>query len=74
MVKAGATLLVVGVGALVGYWLYILFVALYIAGDVPLLVRIAIPMVLLGLVVLVAALAWDRLRARAHEHLKEIEY
>ena len=74
MVRAGTTPLVVGVGAIVGYWLYVLFGSLYIAGDVPLLVRIAIPVALLGLVLLIAALAWERIRARKRECFEEVEY
>ena len=73
MTKAGAVLLIVGGGALVGYALYHLFRLLYTEPDVPLIVQVATPVALVGFVLLVVAVARDRLRARRRERFEEME-
>lgn len=74
MVKAGAILLILGGGALAGYFLYILFRLLYTAHDVPLVFKIATPVALIGLVLLVVAVVRDRLQAHRHEQFEEVEH
>ena len=74
MVKAGAVLLVLGAGALVGYVLYTVLRLLYTTENVPLVVQVAVPAVLLGLVLVVAAVIRDRIRARRREDLQEVEF
>ena len=73
MVKAGATLVTVGGGALVGYVLYFIFRTLYTARDVPIIFKVATPIVLVGLVLLVIAAIRDKLKARGREHFEEVE-
>ena len=74
MVKGGAVLLVLGGGALAGYALYHLFRVVYTARDVPLIVQVATPVALVGLVLLVVAVVRDRVRARRREHFEEMEH
>jgi len=74
MVKVGAVLLVLGAGALVGYVLYTVLRLLYTSENVPLVVQVAVPAVLLGLVLVVAAVIRDRIRARRREDLQEVEF
>jgi len=73
MVKGGAVLLVLGGGALVVYALYLLFQALYTEPDVPLVIQVATPVALVGLVLLVVAVVRDRIRANRRERFEEVE-
>lgn len=74
MAKAGAVLLVTGGGAIAGYVLYLLFRLLYTARDVPLVIQVAVPVALVGFVLLVVAVARDRMRARRRERFEEAEH
>lgn len=74
MAKAGAILLVLSGGAIAGYVLYLLFRLLYTARDVPLVFQVAVPAALVGLVLLVGAVARDRIRARRRERFEEVEH
>ena len=73
MTKAGAVLLVLGGGALAGYALYHLFRLLYTEPDVPLIFKVATPVALVGLVLLMVAVVRDRLRAHRREQFEEME-
>ncbi len=73
MVRAGTVLLLVGAGGLLGYGVYALVLVIYTEPDVPLVVKIASPIALIGVVLLVAAVARERLRVRKSERLQEVE-
>ncbi len=74
MAKAGAVLLVLGGGTIVGYILYLIFRLLYTEPDVPLVFQVATPLVLVGLILMVMAVARDRLRASRRERFEEVEH
>ncbi len=74
MAKAGAVLLVLGGGAIVGYFLYLFLWLLYTAHDVPIVFPVATPVALVGLVLLVVAVVRDRLLASRREHFEEVEH
>ena len=65
MQRIGWTLLLLGGGVLVGYWAY--FMATRVLSEMPLLIRFGIVAVVLGLVVLFAAVIRDRLREQKEE-------
>ncbi len=67
-------LLVVGALALLGFAGYYLFRALFVGAGVSLVVRLALPAMLLGLAVLVAAVVRDRLRDGRREHFEGVEH
>ena len=74
MVKMGAALLAIGGGVLAAYLLYRLLRLLYIEDDVSLIVQIATPVALIGILLLVVAVVWDRLRARRKENFEEVKH
>ena len=74
MAKVGAALLVLGGGAIVGYILYLVFRLLYTEPDVPLVFQVATPVALVGLILMVVAVARDRLRASRRERFEEVEH
>ena len=74
MVKMGAALLAIGGGVLAAYLLYRLLRLLYIEDDVSLIVQIATPVALIGILLLVVAVVWDRLRAPRKEHFEEVKH
>ncbi len=65
MQRIGWTLLLLGGGVLVGYWAYFMVAA--VLSEAPLLIRLGIVAVVLGLVVLFATVVRDRLRERKEE-------
>ena len=65
MQRIGWTLMVVGGGVLVGYWAY--FMVTRVLSEAPLLIRLGIVVVILGLIVLFATVVRDRLRERKEE-------
>ena len=73
MVKAGTVLIVGSILALLGYAAYFLFRALFLAAGVSLIIRLALPAVFVGFVLLVVAVVRDRLRERRREHFEGVE-
>ena len=73
MVKVGLALLAVGVGTLFGYVVYVLLRGLYTKPDAPLVLQVVVPVALVGLALLVAAVVRDRLRTLRGETFKEVE-
>ena len=74
MLKVAAGLLIAGIGILFGYWMYAILNVIYIEQDMPTIIKMAVVMVLLGLILLVSVLVWNRISARKNEHFEEIEY
>ena len=72
--KAGLVLIVAGIGALMGYGLYVTLTAIVGTEDVPLLIRVALPAAAVGMILVVAAVLVDRLRRRKAETFEEVDY
>ncbi|MBI2873028.1 MAG: hypothetical protein HYY00_07575 [Chloroflexi bacterium] len=73
MLRLGAALAIAGVGALAGYVLYYFLRLIYTARDVPLVIKAAVPVALLGVLLVLAALVRERLRSRRKEHFEGVE-
>jgi len=73
MRKVGGILLGIGLGTLVGWGLYWFFRLAF--PSLPLPVKIAIAAILVGLIILLASLSWERHRAskQEKEKFKEVE-
>ena len=63
-----------GIAILAAYWVVAVVGALFVADDVPVLIRIAVTAVVAGAAVLLAVVIVQRIRERREENLKEIEY
>ena len=68
MRKIGGILLAVGLGILVGWGLYWFFRLQFLSLSLP--VKIAIAAIVVGLVILLASLGWERYRASKEEKEK----
>ena len=74
MVKFGSVLIVGSILALVSYAAYYLIRALFLASGISLVLNLALPAVLLGFALLVAAVVRDRLREHRGEHFEGVEH
>ena len=63
-----------GIAILAAYWVVAVVGALFVADDIPVLIRIAVTAVVAGAAVLLAVVIVQRIRERKEENLKEIEY
>ena len=73
MQKMGLLLVGVGTLTIIGYFLYYLFKYLFSLDFIPLPIRAAIPAVAAGIVVLLAAVAWDAYRRSKTERFEEVD-
>ena len=73
MSKVGLIALLIGTCSLVGYWLVVSLNALYLS-EAPLVVKVAIPVVILGVLISLVAVIRDRIMARKTEDFEEVEY
>ena len=73
MRKIGGILLAVGLGILIGWGLYWFFRLAFLELALP--VKIAIAAIVVGLIILLASLGWERYRASKEEKekFKEVE-
>ena len=73
MRKIGGILLAIGLGILAGWGLYQLFGRAF--PSLPLPVKIAITAIVIGLIILLASLGWEKLRISKEEKekFKEVE-
>ena len=69
MRKLGAILLVAGLLAITGYMIYFFIVA----PDMPMVIRISVPVVTLGVTLLLTSLIWERRRTAKEEDFKEVD-
>jgi hypothetical protein len=71
--KIGGILLAVGLGILIGWGLYWFFRLAFL--WLPLPVKIAVAAIMIGLIILLASLGWERYRASKEEKekFKEVE-
>ena len=71
---AAAIAVACGVAVLAAYWFVSVLDVLFEADDVPLLIRIAVPAVVGGSVVLLLVAVLQRLRDRKDEDLEGVDY
>ena len=57
-----------------GYGMYSLVVAIYSTEDIPLIIKLAVPVLIGGLMVLIVSVVRDRLRDRRNEKFREVKY
>ena len=74
MTRIGIVLILIGFVALLGYGVYSLLVAIYSTEDIPLIIKLAVPILIGGLTVLIVSVVRDRLRDRRNEKFKEVKY
>ena len=63
-----------GLGALVGYGVYAMFLTIFTEPDVPVVIQVAIPVCVAGAVILLGATFIRMMKRRKHEGLEEVEY
>lgn len=74
MARIGIVLILVGFLTLLGYGMYSLLVVIYSTEDIPLIIRLAVPIIIGGLMVLIVSVVRDRLRDRRNEKFREVKY
>jgi hypothetical protein len=74
MYKVGVVVLLIGVAILGSYWIVAVISALLFEEEVPILIKIAAPAVLVGLGLLFITTIRDRIRDKKKEDFKEVEY
>ena len=74
MARIGIALILVGFLTLLGYGMYSLVVAIYSTEDIPLIIKLAVPVLIGGLMVLIVSVGRDRLRDRRNEKFREVKY
>lgn len=74
MARIGIVLILIGFVALLGYGVYSLLVAIYSTEDIPLIIKLAVPILIGGLTVLIVSVVRDRLRDRRNEKFREVKY
>ena len=57
-----------------GYGMYSLLVVIYSTEDIPLIIKLAVPVLIGGLMVLIVSVVRDRLRDRRNEKFREVKY
>ena len=74
MARIGIVLILVGFLTLLGYGMYSQLVANYSTEDIPLIIKLAVPVLIGGLMVLIVSVGRDRLRDRRNERFREVKY
>ena len=74
MARIGIVLILVGFLTLLGYGMYSLLVAIYSTEDIPFIIKLAVPVLIGGLMVLIVSVGRDRLRDRRNEKFREVKY
>ncbi|MCH2508519.1 MAG: hypothetical protein MK035_08635 [Dehalococcoidia bacterium] len=74
MARIGIVLILVGFLTLLGYGMYSLLVVIYSTEDIPLIIKLAVPVLIGGLMVLIVSVGRDRLRDRRNEKFREVKY
>ncbi|MFH1559996.1 MAG: hypothetical protein ABID84_01090 [Chloroflexota bacterium] len=73
ILRAGAILVIAGVVVVTGYWLYYAFKALFSEPSIPLAIKVAIPAIIIGIILLLSAVGWERYRKGKEERFEEVE-
>ena len=71
---AAAIVVAAGMAVLTAYWFVSVLEVLFGADDVPILIKIAVPAIVAGTVVLVLVAVLQRIRDRKDEDLEGVEY
>ena len=71
---AAAIVVAAGVAVLAAYWFVSVLEVLFGADDVPILIKVAVPAIVAGTVVLVLVAVLQRIRDRKDEDLEGVEY
>ena len=74
MIKAGIALFLTGLGILIAYGMYSMAWVIYTENGVPLVLKVAYPVIVAGLILLLMAVIRDRLRAKGRDKFKEVEF
>ena len=74
MARIGIVLILIGFLTLLGYGMYSLLVVIYSTEDIPLIIKLAVPVLIGGLMVLIVSVVRDRLRDRRNEKFREVKY
>ena len=74
MVKVGLASLVIGLGVLIVYGASSMLWAVYSESDVPLVLKVVTPVIVVGLILLLIGVIRDRLRDRGREKFEEVEF
>lgn len=71
--KLGLTLLLVGIVMVGGYGAYALVRFIVLTDEVPIIMRIGLPTIVIGALVLLVKAIWDRLRERKTAAVRRYE-
>ena len=71
--KLGLTLLLVGVVMVGGYGAFTLVRFIVLTDEVPIIMRIGLPTIVIGALVLLVKAIWDRLRERRSADVRRYE-
>ncbi len=71
---AAAIVVAAGVTVLAAYWFVSVLDVLFDTDDVPILIKIAVPAIVAGTVVLVLVAVLQQIRDRKDEDLERVEY
>ncbi len=71
--KLGLTLLLVGIVMVGGYAAYALLRFIVLVDEVPIIMRIGLPTIVIGALVLLVKAIWDRLRERKSADVRRYE-
>ncbi len=71
--KLGLTLLLVGLVMVGGYGAYALVRFIVLTDEVPIIMRIGLPTIVIGALVLLVKAIWDRLRERKSADVRRYE-
>ena len=74
MAKVGIALFLTGLGILIAYGVYSMALAIYTENDVPLVLKVAYPVITGGLILLLSAVIRDRINARRRENFNEVKF
>ena len=71
--KLGLTLLLVGIVMVGGYGAYTMVRFIVLTDEVPIIMRIGLPTIVIGALVLLVKAIWDRLRERKSADVRRYE-
>ena len=74
MAKAGIALFLTGFGVLIAYGVYSMAWVIYTENGIPIVLKVAYPVVIGGLILLLSAVIRDRIMARRREKFKEVKF
>ena len=74
MAKVGIALSLISLGVFIIYGVYSLLSVIYNESDVPLVLRISIPVMVTGVAMLLIAVVRERLADRKRENFKGVEF